>query len=70
MSIVERLQRTSKDTLHRYFTPSSYRYIDELRNVVDSYNNSAHSTKFSLADVTEQCQEQVWNNQYHRLRSV
>ena len=44
-AIVERVQRTLKTRLHRYFTFSgSYRYIDVLQKLADSYNNTRHSS--------------------------
>ena len=66
-ALVERLQRTIKDKLYRYFThSSSYRYIDELQNMVNAYNNTVHSViKHAPIDVTQDCQEEVWNNQYN-----
>jgi hypothetical protein len=64
---VERLQRTIKDRLYRHFThTSSYRYIDDLQNLTNAYNDSVHSTtKVAPPDVSEQCQEEIWNNQYN-----
>ena len=41
-SVVERVNRTLKSKLYRYFTAVSLRYIDVLQDLVDSYNNTYH----------------------------
>jgi hypothetical protein len=42
-SIVERLNRTIKERMWRYFTHSSTRrYLDVLQNIMHSYNNTRH----------------------------
>ena len=42
-SVVERVNRTLKSKLYRYFTAvNSLRYIDVLQDLVDSYNNTYH----------------------------
>jgi hypothetical protein len=44
-SVVERFNRTIKERLWMYMTQENgYRYIDILQSVVDSYNNSVHSS--------------------------
>jgi hypothetical protein len=65
-SYVERLQRTIKDKLFRYFTYSgTTRYIDVLAEFVNNYNNSHHSgIKMKPNAVSFQNQEKVWNEQY------
>ena len=41
--MVERVNRTLKSKLYRYFTGvNSLRYIDVLQDIVDSYNNTYH----------------------------
>ena len=41
--VVERVNRTLKSKLYRYFTAfNSLRYIDVLQDLVDSYNNTYH----------------------------
>ena len=41
--IVERVIRTIKERLYRYFTfTKKYRYLEQLKNIVKSYNNSYH----------------------------
>ena len=43
--IVERVQRTIKTRLHRYFTfANTYKYTDVLQKLIDSYNNTQHRT--------------------------
>ena len=42
-SVVERVNRTLKSKLYRYFTAvNSLRYIDVLQDLVDSYSNTYH----------------------------
>lgn len=71
-SIVERLQRTIKDKLYRYFTHSaSYRYIDILPNIMEAYNSSIHSSiAVAPAEVSFTNQEEVWNQQHHAKTPV
>ena len=43
-AVVERLNRTLKERMYRYFThKNTHRYIDVLQNIVDAYNHSLHS---------------------------
>lgn len=64
--IVERLNRTLKEKLWRYFTYSgTYKYIDILEAMVFSYNNTIHSTlKMTPAEITTKNQEKVFYNIY------
>lgn len=66
-SLVERLQRTIKSKLFRYFTHSnSYKYIDILQEIVHSYNHSVHSSLgIRPVDVTSENQEALWQQQYN-----
>ena len=42
-AVVERMNRTLKSKLYRYFTSvNSLHYIDILQDIVDSYNNTYH----------------------------
>jgi hypothetical protein len=68
---VERVIRTLKEKIYKYFTfKNSYRYIDELKFIVDSYNNSVHSrTKFKPSDVNINNQEIVFLNLYKNILS-
>lgn len=61
-SIVERVQRTIKAKIFRYFTNrNTYRYIDVLSDLVRSYNNTMHSTiQMKPVDVNPDNQETVW----------
>ncbi|KAL7631047.1 UNVERIFIED_CONTAM: hypothetical protein RMT77_018667 [Armadillidium vulgare] len=44
-AIVERVQRTIKERMHRYFTKmNTFRYIDILKDLAFSYNQSYHRT--------------------------
>lgn len=64
---VERLQRTIKSRLFRYFTHSgTYRYVDVLQDIMDSYNHSVHSAiRMRPVDVTFENQEKVWQSLYN-----
>ena len=65
-SVVERLIRTLKTRMWRYFTAKkTMRYIDMLPDLVYSYNHSVHrSIKTTLADVTADNEKQVWRTLY------
>jgi transposase InsO family protein len=65
-SIVERLIRTLKTKMWRYFTAKkTMRYIDMLPNLVYSYNHSIHrSIKVRPVDVTTENEKQVWHTLY------
>ena len=66
-SLVERLQRTIKSKLFRYFTHSnSYKYLDVLPDIITSYNNSVHSSLgVRPTDVTHENQELIWQRLYN-----
>jgi hypothetical protein len=65
-SMIERLQRSIKSRLFRLFThTNSYRYVDDLQNIISSYNRSYHRTiKAKPTDVSYQNQERVWHRLY------
>ena len=71
-SIVERVQRTIKSKMWRYFThKNSYRYIDHLQNMVKSYNSTFHrsiGTKPSLVNTRNA--QVVWQRLYSDLQDV
>ena len=66
-SIVERLIRTLKTKMWRYFTAKkTLRYIDTLQDLVYSYNHSVHrSIKVKPAEVRTENEKQVWHTLYH-----
>ena len=44
-TVAERVIKTIKSKIYGYFTfKQIYRYVDELQNFVDSYNNTYHRT--------------------------
>ena len=53
-ALVERFNKTLKSKMWRYFTKrKTYRYVDELQNLVTSYNSTYHTTiKMAPAEVT------------------
>ena len=65
-AIVERVNRTLKSRMFRYFTLKGTRkYIDVLDNIVYSYNHSSHrSIGMAPADVKDEHQKQVFEKLY------
>ena len=65
-SIVERVNRTIKEKLFRYFTNHGmYKYIDVLQNLVNSYNNTVHSvTKMRPNEINISNEKYVFENIY------
>ena len=65
-SVVERLIRTLKTRMWRYFTAmKTMRYIDTLPDLLYSYNNTVHrSIKKKPVDVTADNEKQVWHTLY------
>ena len=65
-SIVERLIRTLKTKMWRYFTgKKTMRYIDALPGLVYSYNHSVHrSIKARPVDVTAENETKIWHTLY------
>ena len=61
-SIVERFNRTLKTRMWRYFTKhQTWRYIDVLHDLVDSYNNTPHrGISMVPSQVSAKNQEKVW----------
>ena len=72
-SIVERVIRTLKTKMWRYFTAKkTMRYIDMLPDLVYSYNHSVHrSIKTEPVKVTIENEKRVWHTLYdHNLKNV
>ena len=65
-SIVERVIRTLKTRMWRYFTAKkTMRYIDVLQDLVDSYNKSKHrSIQKKPINVTQKNEREVWHTLY------
>ena len=63
---VERVQKTIKQRLFKYFTYSrSLRYIEILPKIVAGYNHSYHSTlKMAPAEVTKANEKRLWWSMY------
>lgn len=66
-SLAERVIKSIKSKLFRYFTHSnSYRYVDVLQDFIHSYNNTVHSSiGMKPNEVNWDNQEDVWQLQYH-----
>lgn len=61
-AVVERVIRTLKSSLHRYFRhEQTHRYLDILQKFVSDYNNGPHRSlgQFSHADVNEANADEV-----------
>ena len=65
-SVVERVIRTLKTRMWRYFTAKrTRRYIDVLQDLVDSYNKSKHrSIQKKPINVTQKNEREVWHTLY------
>ena len=65
-SVVERVNRTLKEKMFRYFTSNGTRkYVDVLDKLVYSYNNRFHrSIKMKPADVNESTENIAYHNLY------
>ena len=77
--IVERFNRTLQERIHRYFTKNNTyftknntrRFVDQLANIIQSYNNSHHSTVGTQpANITPHNQEKIWLKIHHKPRVV
>ena len=65
-SVVERVIRTLKTRMWRYFTAKkTMRYIEVLQDLVDSYNRSKHrSIRKKPINVTQNNEREVWHTLY------
>ena len=65
-SVVERVIRTLKTRMWRYFTAKkTMRYIDVLQDLVDSYNKSKHrSIQKKPINVTQKNEREIWHTLY------
>ena len=66
-SIAERWIRTMKEKMFKYFTDNNtYKYIDQLPDLVEDYNNTVHSsTKLTPVEASKEKNElTVWRNLY------
>lgn len=68
-SVIERFNRTLKTRMWRYFTAkNTRRYIDIIQDLLDSYNNSYHSSiKMKPSEVTPAKTLQIFENLYGTL---
>lgn len=65
-SVAERLIRTLKSKIYKIFTHrKSYKYLDVLQNILDSYNNSVHrSHGFAPSRVTPKLEAVIFEKLY------
>ena len=67
---VERVQRTFKEKLYRYFSyKRSYRYIDNLQSLVESYNKTGHRSLgyLSPSEITKDNEADLWYYLYMKV---
>src|SRR3990167_9683983 len=71
-SIVERVNRTVKERMWKYFTANNtYRWIDILDKLVQGYNTSFHRTiQMKPADVNKNNEKDVWNTVYMKDKAI
>jgi len=71
-SIVERVQRTVRDKLYKYFThKNTYRYVDVLSDFVSGFNATIHgSTGMAPANVTDSYILALWKRLQKRQDKV
>ena len=71
-ALVERWNRTLKSRMWRYFTyAKTYRYIDVLQDLIDSYNTTFHSTiKMAPVEVNENNQSQLVHRIYGKNKTI
>ena len=65
-SLAERVQRTIKSRLWKHFPATgSYRWVDIIDDIVQSYNHSRHSSiKRTPASVNKSNEQEVWDTLY------
>ena len=66
-SLVERLQRTIRSKIYRYFTHTgSYRYVEALTDFISAYNDTVHSAiGLKPNQVDSSNQEELWQAAYN-----
>jgi len=71
-SIVERVQRTMRDKLYKYFTnKNTYRYVDVLSDFVSGYNATVYGfTGMAPANVTDSEVFALWKRTQKRRGKV
>ena len=67
-SVAERFIKSIKSLLYRYMTSENTgKWVDQIENITDTYNNSFHSTiKRSPASVTQQDEYTLWKQVYDK----
>ena len=71
--IIERLNRTFRNVMHRYFTAtSSYEYLKVLPKLTENYNSRAHRTLGFIApsEVNKSNELQLWRLMYLKKSPV
>lgn len=69
-AVVERFNRTLKTKMYRYFTfRNTYRYVDVLQELVDSYNNTRHSSIGMAPNEVTSANESLVRSRLYPLKS-
>lgn len=72
VSPVERIIRTIRNKMHKMFQSNrSYRYLEHLQALVDSYNQTPHRSlpdNMSPAEVTKENEAVIWDYMYNKHR--
>jgi len=70
-AVVERFNRTLKTKMYRYFTfKNTWRYIDILQDLVDSYNATRHHTIGMSPDEVTVANEAMVRSRLYTIKSV
>lgn len=69
-AIVERVIRTIKERLYKYFSLNgSYRWLDILASIVQEYNNRRHrTTDMKPCDINKNNEQQILNSTYSHIK--
>lgn len=71
-SIVERVNRTLKNLMWKYFSlQGSYNWLNTLPSIIHQYNNTVHSTiKMKPIEVGEKSSKKLLKTVYNRIKAV
>ena len=67
--VIERLNRTLKNKMYKYFTANNtYKYVDVLPDLINEYNNHKHSTiKMTPTEASMKYNEKVIQNDVYSI---
>ena len=70
VSVAERIIRTLRNKMFKMFQyRRSYRFLENLQDLVESYNNTPHKTlgDISPKDITKDNEAEIWDQVYNKL---